>query len=132
MKKSLVILSVFAVGLSYAQKSTKSPTFSGEKEKVSNTSNPSVEREFTSNAEKQAFHMQAEPAKETTIISSDASFPKFVKTGDQKADAKNYSDRKDAWIENNPEKYEKMNSYSRKNAESIRAREQKNNINQKN
>ena len=125
-------MSVFAVGLSYAQKSTKSPTFSVEKEKVSNTSNPSVEREFTSKAEKQAFHMQAEPAKEITIISSDASFPKYVKTGDQKADAKNYADRKDAWIENNPEKYEKMNSYSKKNAESIRAREQKNNINQKN
>ena len=83
MKKSLVILSVFAVGISYAQKST-TPTFSVEKEKVTNTSNLSVEREFTSKAEKQAFHMQAEPAKEITIISNDASFPKYVKTGDQK------------------------------------------------
>jgi hypothetical protein len=130
MKKSLVILSVFAVGVTYAQKST-TPTFSVEKEKVTNPSNPSVEREFTSKAEKQAFHMQAEPAKEITIISSDASFPKFVKTGDQKADAKNYADLKDAWVERNAEKYEKMNAYSKKNAESIRAKE-KRNINHKN
>ena len=130
MKKSLVILSVFAVGISYAQKST-TPTFSVEKEKVTNTSNLSVEREFTSKAEKQAFHMKAEPAKEITIISNDASFPKYVKTGDQKADAKNYADRKDAWVESNTEKYEKMNSFSKKNAESTRAKE-KRNINHKN
>ena len=130
MKKSLVILSVFAVGITYAQKST-TPTFSVEKEKVTNPSNPSVEREFTSKAEKQAFHMQAEPAKEITIISNDASFPKYVKTGDQKADAKNYADRKDAWVKRNAEKYERMNAYSKKNAESIRAKE-KRNINHKN
>ena len=75
--------------------------------------------------------MQAEPAKEITIISNDASFPKYVKTGDQKADAKNYADLKDAWVERNAEKYEKMNAYSKKNAESIRAKE-KRNINHKN
>jgi hypothetical protein len=131
MKKSLVILSVFAVGLSYAQKSTVNPTFSVEKEKVTNTSSPSGEREFSSKAEKQAFHMQAKPAKEITIISNDATFPKYVKTGDQKADAKSYADRKDAWVESNTEKYEKMNSFSKKNAESTRAKE-KRNINHKN
>ena len=131
MKKSLVILSVFAVGLSYAQKSTKSPTFSVEREKVKNAVLPTGDREFKSKAEKQAFIQETARAEETTIISSEASFPKYVNTGNKKADASNYARRKAEWVENNPEKYEKMNSYSKKNAESIRAREQKNNINQK-
>ena len=33
MKKSLVILSVFAVGISYGQKSTEAPVFTTEKQK---------------------------------------------------------------------------------------------------
>ena len=33
MKKSLVILSVFAVGISYAQKTTEIPVFKTDKEK---------------------------------------------------------------------------------------------------
>lgn len=131
MKKSLVILSVFAVGFSYAQKSTKSPTFSVEREKVKNSVLPSGDREFKSKAEKQAYVHETFRKEETTIISSDPSFPKYVNTGNKKADASNYARSKAEWVENNPEKYEKMNAFSKKNAESIRTRDQKNNINQK-
>ena len=131
MKKSLVILSVFAVGFSYAQKSTKSPTFSVEREKVKNSVLPSGDREFKSKAEKQAYVHETVRTEETTIISSDPSFPKYVNTGNKKADASNYAISKAEWVENNPEKYEKMNAFSKKNAESIRTRNQKNNINQK-
>jgi hypothetical protein len=131
MKKSLVILSVFAVGLSYAQKSTKNPTFSVEKEKVKSAVSPPVKREFKSKTEKPAYESQPTRIEETTIISSDPSFPKYVNTGNKKTDASTYSRKKEEWIENNPEKYEKMNSFSKRNAESIRAKEQKKNINQK-
>ena len=54
-----------------------------------------------------------------------------MNTGNKKADASNYARSKAQWVENNPEKYEKMNSFSKRNAESIRARDQKNNINHK-
>ena len=131
MKKSLIILSVFAVGLSYAQKSTKSPTFSIEKEKVKNSVMSSGEREFKTKSEKQDFIEQNVRTEEITIITSDPSFPKYINTGNKKADASNYARNKAEWIEKNPEKYEKMNSFSKKNAESIRNREQKNNIKQK-
>ena len=131
MKKSLVILSVFAVGLTYAQKSTISPTFSVEREKVKNSVLPSGDREFKSKAEEQAYVHETVRTEETTIISSDPSFPKYVNTGNKKADASNYARSKAEWVENNPEKYEKMNAFSKKNAESIRTRDQKNNSNQK-
>ncbi|MBG39374.1 MAG: hypothetical protein CL857_05555 [Cryomorphaceae bacterium] len=131
MKKSLIILSVFAVGLTYGQKSTKKPTFSVEREKVKSSVMPSGEREFKTKSEKQDFIEQNVRTEERTIISSDPSFPKYINTGNKKADASNYARNKAEWIEKNPEKYEKMNSYSKKNAESIRNREQKNNIKQK-
>ena len=132
MKKSLVILSVFAVGLSCAQKSADNPTFSIERENVKNTSHSSGDREFSSKTEKQDFIKQADPVKERTILPYDATFPKYINTGDKKADASNYAALKDEWVKNNSEKYEKMNSFSKKNAESIRARDQKRNINHKN
>ena len=131
MKKSLVILSVFAVGLSYSQKATQTMTFSVEKEKVTNTSLPPGEREFNSKAEKQAYQAQAQPAKEITIMSEDATFPKYVKTGNKESDASSYAARKAEWIEKNPTKYEKMNANFKKNEKAIRMKRNRD-INQKN
>ena len=65
MKKSLVILSLFAAGISYAQKTTEIPVFTTEKEKTEwieknpekyNQPKDVKEMEFSSKAEKQAFH----------------------------------------------------------------------------
>ena len=65
MKKSLVILSVFAVGISYAQKTTEIPVFTTEKEKAEwiekypekyHQPKDVKEKEFSSRAEKEAFH----------------------------------------------------------------------------
>lgn len=79
--------------------------------------------EFSTKAEKQAYFKLNRPAKEITIISSDSTYPKFIVTGDKELDASNYAARKAEWVENNPDKYEKMHSFSNENAESIRAKE---------
>lgn len=107
-------------------------TFSVEKEKVTNTSQPPGEQEFNSKADKQAHHAQAEIAKESiTIMPNDSSFPKYVKTGNKASDASNYATQKAEWIENNPTKYEKMNANFKKNEKAIRMKRNRD-INQKN
>jgi len=112
MKKSLVILSVFAVGISYAQKSTEIPVFTTEKEKSEwieknpekyNQPKDVKEMEFSSKAEKQAFH--ADPVREKVIVSDDSSGSKYDKMSTAKES---------------------------KNAETIRAKERKEFTNQKN
>ena len=137
MKKSLVILSVFAAGLSYAQKATL-PTFSAEKEGTKT----SQQHVFKTKAEKQsAFRAQeveakriqkAEPAKELTIMSEDATFPKFVNSGDARVDNDNYATQKAAWIENNATKYESLNTHSTMSKAEAKSARVRNINNQKN
>ena len=78
MKKSLVILSVFAAGISYAQKATEIPVFTTEKDKSEwieknpekyNQPKDVKEMEFSSKAEKQAFH--ADPVREKVIVTDE-------------------------------------------------------------
>jgi len=140
MKKSLVILSVFAAGISYGQKSTETPFFTTEKEKSEwieknpekyNQPKDVKEMEFSSKAEKQAFH--ADPIRERVIVSDDSSFPTYVNTGDKQLDDETYAAKKAQWIEQNAAKYEKMSTAKKsKNAETIRAKERKEFTNQKN
>ena len=101
MKKSLVILSVFAAGISYAQKTTETPVFTTEKEKSEwieknpekyNQPKDVKEMEFSSKAEKQAFH--ADPVRERVVVSEDASFPTYVNTGNKQLDDQTYATKK--------------------------------------
>jgi hypothetical protein len=138
MKKSLVILSVFAAGLSYAQKATEIPVFTTEKEKSEwiqknpeKYNQPLKPMEFNSKAEKQAFH--ADPLRERVIVADDTSFPTYINTGDKQLDDETYAAKKAQWIEQNAAKYEKMSDVKEtKNAETIRAKERKEFNNQKN
>ena len=140
MKNSLVILSVFAVGISYAQKTTEIPVFTTEKEKAEwiekypekyQQPKDVKEKEFSSRAEKEAFH--ADPVRERVVVSNDPSFPTYVNTGDKRKDDETYAAKKAQWIEQNSAKYEQMSTSSNKeDAEAIRAKERKEFINQKN
>jgi hypothetical protein len=143
MKKSLVILSVFAVSISYGQKPTGNPFFSTENEKSDwieknpekynqlNDVKKVKEMEFSSKAEKEAFH--ADPVRERVVVSDDPSFPTYITTGNKQADNETYAAKKAQWIEQNPAKYEKMSpAQETKNAEEIRAKERKEFKNQKN
>ena len=155
MKKSLVILSVFAAGISYAQKTTEIPVFKSDKEKSEWINQnpelynqPTKEKEFSSVEEKQAFHgievredgvviehnsFHTDPVRERVIVSNDSSFPTYINTGNKQLDDETYAAKKAQWIEQNAAKYEKMSpAKESKNAETIRAKERKEFTNQKN
>jgi len=133
MKKSLVILSVFAVGVSYGQKSTEAPVFTTEKQKSEwieknpeqyKNSKDVMVKEFNSKAEKQAFH--ADPVRSRIIVADEPSFPTYVNTGDKLLDDETYATKKAQWIEQNEGKYNAMSKVKEsKNSEAIRARERK-------
>lgn len=133
-------MSVFAAGISYAQKATEIPVFTTEKDKSEwieknpekyNQPKDVKEMEFSSQAEKQAFH--ADPVREKVIVADDTSFPTYVNTGDKRLDDETYAAKKAQWIEQNTAKYDKMSTAQEsKNAESIRAKERKEFNNQKN
>lgn len=137
MKKSLVILSVFAAGISYAQKTTEIPVFKTDKEKSEWIqqnpelyNQPTKEREFTSVEEKRAFN--ADPIRERVIVSDDSSFPTYISTGNKQLDEETYAAKKAEWVEKNAAKYEKMIIKSTEDAEAIRAKERKEFNNPKN
>ena len=137
MKKSLVILSVFATGISYAQKTTEIPVFKTDKEKSEWIqqnpelyNQPTKEREFTSVEEKRAFN--ADPIRERVIVSDDSSFPTYISTGNKQLDEETYAAKKAEWVEKNAAKYEKMIIKSTEDAEAIRAKERKEFNNPKN
>ena len=143
MKKSLVILSVLAVSVSYGQKPTENPFFSTENEKSGwmeknpekynqlNDVKKEKEMEFNSVEEKRAFH--ADPVRERIIVAEDASFPTYITTGNKQADDETYAAKKAHWIEQNPAKYAEMSTAKEsKHAEEIRAKERKEFNNQKN
>ena len=133
-------MSVFAAGISYAQKATEIPVFTTEKDKSEwieknpekyNQPKDVKEMEFSSQAEKQAFH--ADPVRERVIVADDTSFPTYINTGDKQLDDETYAAKKAQWIEQNAAKYEKMSDVKEtKNAETIRAKERKEFNNQKN
>ena len=155
MKKSLVILSVFAAGISYAQKTTEIPVFKSDKEKSEWINQnpelynqPTNEKEFSSVEEKQTFHgtevredgvvieqnsFHTDPVRERVIVSNDSSFPTYINTGNKQLDDETYAAKKAQWIEQNAAKYERMtNSTNTEDAEAIRAKERKEFTNQKN
>ena len=133
-------MSVFAAGISYAQKATEIPVFTTEKDKSEwieknpekyNQPKDVKEMEFSSQAEKQAFH--ADPVRERVVVSDDSSFPTYINTGNKQLDDETYAAKKAQWIEQNAAKYEKMSpAQETKNAEEIRATERKEFNNQKN
>ena len=64
------------------------------------------------------------------IFPNDATYPKYVNTGNKVSDDANYLKAKNLWIDNNPMKYEKL-TIKEKTSEApsvIRARELKSNI----
>lgn len=154
MKKSLVILSVFAVGISYAQKTTEIPVFKTDKEKSEWIqqnpelyNQPTKEREFTSVEEKRAFtgeevknegltiqstSFHSDPVRERVIVADDSSFPTYISTGNKQLDEETYAAKKAEWVEKNASKYEKMITKSTDDAEVIRAEERKESNNPKN
>ena len=128
MKKSLVILSVFAMGISYAQKTTEIPVFKSDKEKSEWIqqnpelyNQPTKEREFTSVEEKRSFN--ADPIRERVIFADDSSFPTYVRTGNKRLDDETYAAKKAKWIEQNAAKYEKLSSvHDESEEEALRAK----------
>jgi hypothetical protein len=81
-------------------------------------------KEFNSKAEKQAFH--ADPVRSRIIVTDEPSFPTYVNTGNKQLDDQTYATQKAQWIEQNEGKYNSMSIVKEsKNAEAIRAKEQK-------
>ena len=130
-------MSVFALGISYGQKTTEIPVFKSDKEKSEWIqqnpelyNQPTKEREFTSVEEKRAFN--ADPIRERVIVSDDSSFPTYISTGNKQLDEETYAAKKAEWVEKNAAKYEKMIIKSTEDAEAIRAKERKEFNNPKN
>ena len=130
-------MSVFAAGISYAQKTTEIPVFKTDKEKSEWIqqnpelyNQPTKEREFTSVEEKRSFN--ADPIRERVIVSDDNSFPTYISTGNKQLDEETYAAKKAEWVEKNAAKYEKMIIKSTEDAEAIRAKERKEFNNPKN
>jgi len=65
---------------------------------------------FKSDAEKSAYMKKNGLGNEITILESEPGFPKYIDTGDPEGDKADYASRKDKWIEENRERYEKISA----------------------
>lgn len=133
MKKKLMVVGaiIFVATKSFGQIQEKIvPQFRSDEEKVKWVNEhpeeyrkmngedvKPVERpiEFKSDAEKSAYLKENGLGKEITILEDVPGFPKYIDTGNPEMDQADYSYRKDLWVEQNRELYDKMTSVKEEN-----------------
>lgn len=106
MKKSIIILlGLFIyIGISMQLGAQNTNSTHREIEKKSTCTNP----EKAKKEEAKIKEEKPVEQKELIIMPDEASFPKYIMTGDQAKDDAEYARKKAEWIEHNPEKYEQM------------------------